>query len=106
MTNCGSILLLVLFGVALSQFNHTLWENVVKRHGRLGFISGVSLNVVDYTSIHKDAQFSEYLDVLRMWPVNGTVNDRQSLYINAYNAWAIKLVMDNACKVRFGKYCW
>jgi hypothetical protein len=90
------------------MFNHTLWTNVLKRHVYVDQkIDGINLNVVNYAGIRKDKEFYEYVNLLAQWDwENLPLNEKQALLINVYNVWAIKVIADNPCIVRFGKYCW
>ncbi len=68
--------------------DHTLFDEVLKAHVKQG--------VVNYPAIQKDQRFSEYLDYLAdADPASfKTVPEKLAFYINAYNALAIKGILD------------
>lgn len=102
------ILFFVFFAVmAMSQsMNHTLWDNVLKRHVVLGTLENEYSTIVDYAGIARDVEFQQYIDLLDTYYPNSTLDETQALLINTYNAYAIHVVNSYGCKVRFGKYCW
>jgi len=101
--------LLLYLTLTLAQLpDHTLWDNVLRRHITSGTIHLVTTNVVDYEGIRMgDADFVNYLEVLaNVDESNLTVPERKALLLNAYNALAVSMVVDNPCKIKFGKFCW
>ena len=90
------------------MFNHTLWTNVLQRHVTPDRkIEGIKLNVVNYSGIRRDKEFYEYVNLLEKWDwENLSFNEKQAFLINVYNVWAIKVIADKPCIVRFGKFCW
>ena len=91
-----------------NMFNHTLWTNVLQRHVTPDRkIEGIKLNVVNYSGIRRDKEFYEYVNLLEKWDwENLSFNEKQAFLINVYNVWAIKVIADKPCIVRFGKFCW
>ena len=75
-----------------------LWDKIVSTHVRHGALLGVPLNVVDYASIADDPIFDEFLNSLRDANfANLTRNESFALGINAYNAFAVKTLIQNSC---------
>jgi hypothetical protein len=92
---------------SVQDFNHSLWDALLKTYVSHGTLGGISLNVVDYIGIRKDARLDTYLNLLSQWPTyNLSRNEEMALYINAYNAYTVKTVADHPCKVRFGRFCY
>lgn len=100
------ILILFLLILLSLQNNHTLWDKLLKKYVTVGNFEDMDLNVVDYSSFRKDKDFQDYINILENWNMNNlTFYEKQALFINGYNAYAIKIVVDYPCKVKFGKYC-
>ncbi len=70
------------------QFSHQLFDDLLRVHVRDG--------VVDYPAIGADPRFEAYLDHLNRVDPTGlpTDRDRLAFWINAYNAFAIKGILD------------
>jgi hypothetical protein len=78
---------------------YLFWNKVVSTHVHLGQLEGIDLHVVDYEGISKDPNFASYLDGVKS--ANTTGFDRNDLYaffMNAYNAFAIKMIIEHPCK--------
>lgn len=69
--------------------NHDLWDNILKDHIHEG--------LVDYSSISKDERFIQYLEVLSNNPPgnNWKREEKLAYWINAYNAFTVKLIIEN-----------
>lgn len=73
--------------LAPGEFSHQPFDQVLQAHVRDG--------VVDYPAILADRRFAQYLDHLdRVDPNSLPKDDRLALWINAYNAYAIKGILD------------
>lgn len=73
--------------LSLREFSHRLFAETVQDHVRNG--------VVQYSAIQGDPRFAQYLDQLdRMDPNGLTRDERLAFWINAYNAYAIKGILD------------
>lgn len=74
---------------SFAESKHQLFTDVLNAH--------VTGGVVDYQSLCKDARFSRYMDQL----VNinpdalGSEKEKFAFWINAYNAWTLKIICDN-----------
>ncbi|CAM9192830.1 unnamed protein product [Choristocarpus tenellus] len=87
--------------VASSGPDFTAWDACVKAHVKQGEIAGISLNTVDYSG-EDDPNFSRFVKSLETATTSGLGKDAEySLWINAYNALAIKTVTDNPCKKKY-----
>jgi hypothetical protein len=75
-------------GNSLAADRHTLFSEVLGKY--------VNDGVVDYSGFRKDSVFQQYLDLLSSQnPDSLKSRDEQlSLWINAYNAYTIKLIID------------
>ena len=81
------------------QFSHKIFDELLRTHVKDG--------LVDYPAIRADAQFPIYLSQLdRIDPnVLTTHNQRLAFWINAYNAFAIKGILDRYSPVSYvGRY--
>lgn len=73
--------------LAPGEFSHQPFDQVLQAHVRDG--------VVDYPAILDDRRFAQYLDHLdRVDPNRLPKDERLALWINAYNAYAIKGILD------------
>ena len=74
--------------IASNEFSHRTFDEVLQAH--------VKDRVVDYPAVAKDARFPAYLDQLnRVDPATlPTRQHRLAFWINAYNAFAIKGILD------------
>lgn len=82
-----------------SEFSHRLLGQVLVSHVKDG--------VVDYPSIQADHRFTAYLDHLdRVDPTAlATRNERLAFWVNAYNAFAIKGILDHYSPTSYvGRY--
>lgn len=70
------------------EFSHRTFDQVLQAHVKDG--------AVDYPSVAKDARFPAYLDQLKRVDPNALPDRRHRLafWINAYNAFAIKGILD------------
>ena len=75
--------------LAPAEFSHQVFGTVVQTHVRNG--------QVNYPVIQVDRRFTQYLDQLdRIDPNSLSHEDQLALWINAYNAYAIKGILDGA----------
>eukprot|EP01012_Entosiphon_sulcatum_P047362 TRINITY_DN6425_c0_g1_i4.p1 TRINITY_DN6425_c0_g1~~TRINITY_DN6425_c0_g1_i4.p1 ORF type:complete len:611 (-),score=105.78 TRINITY_DN6425_c0_g1_i4:10-1812(-) len=101
MFRCVVVCLCLLIQVRTQFPDFAKWDTVLRSHVHASTLQGVAVNVVDYVAISSDSTFHEFLGDLE-----GTAADtldsmnRQewySFWINAYNAFTIKLVTDTPC---------
>ncbi len=81
------------------EFSHNAFDMVLQAH--------VTDGVVQYPNIAKDQRFTDYLDLLNhVAPTQlPTPNDRLAFWINAYNAFAMKGIVDGYSPSTFtGRY--
>merc|ERR1711907_762604 len=94
------LLLLCSLGVmgALTD-THSSWDRILREYVSQGSRDGIRTHVVNYTGIRQDPGFALYIDQLAHMNTSGlTKNPTYALYMNAYNALAIKMVLDHPCK--------
>lgn len=73
--------------VSPGRFSHAGWQDLLQAHVRDG--------VVDYPAIQQQEQLASYLALLdRVDPNQLGVEDRLAFWINAYNAFAVKGIVD------------
>lgn len=80
------------------QFSHEDWQDLLRAHVQDG--------VVDYPAIHPQGQLSSFLALLdRMDPNQLSAENRLAFWINAYNAFAVKGILDRYSPATlFGRY--
>ncbi len=81
------------------NFSHKAFDEVLQAHVKNG--------VVDYSAIAADARFAAYLEQLNQVDPHAlpTRSKRLAFWINAYNAWAIKGILDGySPQNRIGRY--
>jgi len=75
------------------------WDRVLRRHVTVGEKEQIFTNLVDYVGVCTDHDFHDFIASLAT--VNVDVLDRDhtfALYINAYNAFAVKMIADHQCR--------
>lgn len=74
----------------LVPLDHALWDKLLQSH-----VS--SAGMVDYAAIGKDPEFAKYLQQLSATQPSTawSVNDRKAFWINTYNAFTIRLILDH-----------
>ncbi len=85
-----TLLLCLSVGVAFASGLHDLFSEALKDHAKDG--------KVNYAAFGKDKRFTEYLSILKSTnPASiKSGNDRLAFWINAYNAFTIKLILDHS----------
>lgn len=84
---------IMLFSIStFAQISHKIWDDLLKKH--------VDENGwVNYKEFIKDTiQLNEYLELLKNNPPNEkkwTKEEQMAFWINAYNAFTVKLILDN-----------
>jgi hypothetical protein len=81
-------------GVHAGQVDHSLYASLLSRHVKNG--------VVDYKGFQDDEAFLDrYLEVLAtVDPKLLSTDDQFAFYVNAYNAWTIKLILSRYPDIR------
>eukprot|EP00040_Diaphanoeca_grandis_P028002 m.160697 g.160697 ORF g.160697 m.160697 type:complete len:317 (+) comp31196_c2_seq1:277-1227(+) len=75
------------------------WDRVMTKSVRRGAQLGIPINIVDYISIATDPDFETFTKSLAAAdPSQLTPNESFAIGINMYNAYAIKTLIDYACK--------
>jgi len=99
------ILPLVLFLVPAAQVgppDYDAWDAVLAKHVSTDFPT----HQVDYAGIKADPNFSTFVASLASANTyNLTKNETYALFMNAYNAFAMKLVIDHPCKHTIFGHC-
>lgn len=78
--------LIFLAGSAFANVDHGLFDRVLKAHVKDG--------QVNYPGVAADKSYAGYLEQLAKAPVPSTKNDTLVFYMNAYNALAMKGIID------------
>jgi Protein of unknown function, DUF547 len=73
-------------GSVFAEVDHGLFDNVLKSHVKDG--------QVNYPGVAADSSYANYLAQLAKAPVPSTKNDTLVFYMNAYNALAIKGILE------------
>jgi len=77
----------------------SMWDAVMSRHVRKAAQFGIPIHVVDYPRIAGDLDFHSFIYALSTADLTSlTRNESFALGINAYNAFAIKTLIDYACQ--------
>eukprot|EP00413_Alexandrium_margalefii_P040839 CAMPEP_0204602580 /NCGR_PEP_ID=MMETSP0661-20131031/56732_1 /ASSEMBLY_ACC=CAM_ASM_000606 /TAXON_ID=109239 /ORGANISM="Alexandrium margalefi, Strain AMGDE01CS-322" /LENGTH=282 /DNA_ID=CAMNT_0051613549 /DNA_START=35 /DNA_END=883 /DNA_ORIENTATION=+ len=84
--------------LALS-YDEDAWDRVLHAHVAPGALEGIPTNIVDYAAVAKDPDFGAFVKSLEAANTSSlSKNETYALFMNAYNALAIKMVADHACK--------
>jgi hypothetical protein len=93
----GSILIFILALCILSNLTPPVWSKAAVDHSLYGELLSKYVNngVVDYQGFkNEEAKLDEYLTVLENTNVSELSRDEMfAFYVNAYNAWTIKLIL-------------
>jgi Protein of unknown function, DUF547 len=83
------LLLVLLLGPSTMEIDHTVFTTVLQDHVRRG--------KVDYPALKKDERFDRYLEMLAKTDPAAIRDrkDRLAFWINAYNAFTIRLINDH-----------
>jgi len=73
------------------------WDRVLRRHVVSGEREGIATNLLNYSAVAADPDFTSFVQSLESATATGE-DDTMALFINAYNALAIKMVVDHPCK--------
>ncbi len=81
-----------------NQVSHGLWQELLRAHVHDG--------VVEYPAISRQGRLTSYLALLdRVDPTGLSTQDRLAFWINAYNAFAVKGILDGySPSTLFGRY--
>ena len=83
-----TIISITVFAAGSVRPDHTLFTQVLKENVKNG--------VVNYKGIKADDRFKQYIDALKKVDTTSLdPKERLAFWINAYNAWTIKVVLDN-----------
>jgi hypothetical protein len=85
--------LLLVVAPAFAEVDHGLYDSVLKAHTKDG--------QVNYPAIAAEKSFATYLDQLATAPVPSRKNDKLVFYMNAYNALAMKGILDGKSPSNF-----
>ncbi|MEM7102444.1 MAG: DUF547 domain-containing protein [Bacteroidota bacterium] len=70
-------------------FSHDIWDNLTRK-----YVS--STGKVNYSGFKNDvAKLDEYLDLLKTNPPSGSRSAQLAYWINVYNAFTVKMIVDN-----------
>mmetsp|Transcript_13411 Transcript_13411/g.36871 ORF Transcript_13411/g.36871 Transcript_13411/m.36871 type:complete len:280 (-) Transcript_13411:2-841(-) len=78
------------------------WDRALKKHVYPSAFDEISHNRVNYTAMSADPDFHEFvssLDHVKVEELNKS--ETIALFMNAYNAFAMKMIVDHACKRGF-----
>jgi len=79
---------------AAAQFDHSLWDRVLRDQVSRGTVDGIELNVLNYRGVAQDPRFEQYVTALAEAEVERLhPNEQLALYINAYNALCVGLIV-------------
>ncbi|GMT43037.1 MAG: hypothetical protein IEMM0002_1448 [bacterium] len=79
-----------------ASFDFSLWDGILRDHVYRGKKDGVALNLVDYDKVKSAPGFKKLLDDLaNIKPDFSGRREKIVFWINAYNIFALKMVVDN-----------
>lgn len=87
---CGALALTLSSAFAAGTFkpDHSLLDGVLKDHVKNG--------VVNYKAMKSDDRLKQYIEYIKKVDTAAIApNERLAFWINAYNAWTLKVVLDN-----------
>ncbi|CAI2717688.1 DUF547 domain-containing protein [Nitrospina watsonii] len=89
--------LLLLWTPAAWAFDYSAWEALLKQHVKPTTLDGVRLNALPYKTLKTDPAFSKVVKQFEDFsPADlKTRNEKLAFWINAYNVFAVKMVLDH-----------
>lgn len=89
-TTSAALLLLTALAFGQTQFDHSLWNELLQAHVNVH-------GMVDYQGMKADERLPKYIAALgAAHPEKGWLREEQMVFwINAYNAFTVKLIVDN-----------
>lgn len=79
------------------------WNALLNEYVSDGDMEGINLSVVDYQGLAQDARFNSYIKSLATTDTSAMTRDEFYVtYMNAYNAFAMNMVIQHPCKKIFG----
>ena len=93
----GILLLLLPVLVNAEEPDWQILNVLLKENVSSGKRNGVELNLLDYRRFQQDARFETVINQVQKFPLARLQTDEERLafYINAYNVFAIKMVLDH-----------
>lgn len=95
----GSIIIGLILALSMTHIPVTIWAGTIVDHSIYGQLlnAHVKNGHVDYGGFKKDEQrLNDYLSLLeQVDPMELNHSEKMAFYINVYNAWTIKLIIDN-----------
>ncbi len=92
----------ILFSIQFSSVfgqspDYTEYNLILNKYVSPQIKSGIPVNWVDYTALSKDISFNKIVKTIEAFPVDQLDGEAETLsfYINAYNIFAIKMVIDH-----------
>lgn len=103
--------LFVLCKCQVESFDHSDWQYILDKYLHENqLIRGINETVFDYEGLRKnmDQEFTDYLNSLAGISSlsDYSIDDQWAILINAYNSFAVNMVIQNPTKLRLGKLNW
>jgi len=91
---------LVALAYSTPPVQYHAWDRAMKAHvSSSGELDGVPLHTVNYPALAADPDFKAFVASLEHADTHGlSKNDTYALFMNAYNALAMKMIIDHPCK--------
>ena len=97
------LLFIVLFSVLApdsiraKNFDFSEWDGLLKRYVGSKIIDGIPLNTIDYGKLKSDSVFHQLVSDLKLFIPSQlqTQEEKVAFWINVYNVFAVKMVVDN-----------
>tara|TARA_Y100001934_G_scaffold45125_4_gene54573 strand:- start:1554 stop:2423 length:870 start_codon:yes stop_codon:yes gene_type:complete len=92
-----SLIFLLTGIIPVSAFDFSDWDALIQEHVTLKVVSGISIHAVNYENLKNDPKFSNFVSRLRSVELDSlkTRDEKLAFWINAYNIFAIKMVVDH-----------
>lgn len=93
-----SLLLCLLFplSVQAESFDWKLWNHMLRQYMHTETVASIQAELIDYRALKQDPDFYRIASALKSYDPSGLDNnDRKAFYINSYNYFAAKLVVEH-----------
>ena len=77
-------------------FDWSLWNHILQHYLHSGTVDGINTMLIDYRSLKQDPDFYRIATMLKSYdPTSLDHKNKEAFYINSYNYFAVKLVIEN-----------
>ena len=89
-----------------ADLNFDSWDKALQANTYAGIRDNISINIVNYTTLSQDDNFHKFISEMQSIDTSHlSYHEFYALFINAYNALAMKMIIDNPCTLTNTSHC-